>query len=261
MTGISASGSVPEVPLSRYTQGEWTPAGAILCSALVLGLSQLFSLALVQSWLGWNGGVALLLDFHAASKLPLLSQQWLFVAVQIASQLLELVLLWLWLGWRGTSYRFALNLRPVRLGASAWARLIVLLFAVKLGATLLATATLSVNPSEELGAFVDMARLHGLWLALFVTVVLAALTEELIFRGILSRTLEATRLGFWGGATLANLAFASVHLQYGIGGQAVVLAIGMTLSWIRRETGSLWPCIVCHAANNAVALLAMKAIA
>ena len=62
-------------------------------------------------------------------------------------------------------------------------------------------------------------------------------------------------------AALSSAAFAALHMQYGIGGQFVIFAIGLTLSWIRMRSGSLWPAIVCHALNNAVALVAMKAIA
>ena len=260
MSGLPATGSVPQIPLPAASDGSWTLLGAVVCALFVLGVSQLLALGFVQIWLGWGDGPGPWLDPAAAAKLPVSRQQWMFIVVQVAAQLVELALLWWIAGRRGQDRRAALGLAPVRLSAMGWARLILLLFAVKTGATLTAAATLSINPAEELGPFVEMAKVRHVWIGLLFAVVLAAVTEELVFRGILSRTLEATRLGFWGGAALANIVFAVVHLQYGLGGQLVVFAIGLTLSWIRRQTGSLWPCMVCHAANNAVALLAMKAV-
>jgi membrane protease YdiL (CAAX protease family) len=99
------------------------------------------------------------------------------------------------------------------------------------------------------------------WFLILVAVVFAGLTEELLFRGVLSRTLEGTRLGFWGGAALASAAFAMLHMQYGLGGQLVIFAVGMTLAWIRAWSGSVWPAVVCHALNNALAFLALRAVA
>jgi membrane protease YdiL (CAAX protease family) len=49
-------------------------------------------------------------------------------------------------------------------------------------------------------------------------------------------------------------------MQYGPAGQFVIFAVGMTLAWIRSWSRSLWPAVVCHSLNNAIALLAMKAI-
>jgi membrane protease YdiL (CAAX protease family) len=127
-------------------------------------------------------------------------------------------------------------------------------------ATAVALGIAPTNFSRELGPFIMLVRHPFAWLLFFVAVVVAGLIEELLFRGVLSRTLEGTWLGFWGGAAIASAAFALLHLQYGPGGQIVVFAIGMTLAWIRSRSGSLWPSIVCHSVNNATALFAMRAM-
>jgi membrane protease YdiL (CAAX protease family) len=89
---------------------------------------------------------------------------------------------------------------------------------------------------------------------------MAGLTEELLFRGVLSRTLEGTVIGFWAGAGLASAAFALLHLQYGVDGQIVIFAVGMAFAWIRAWSGSVWPAVAVHALNNALALLIMRAM-
>ena len=108
---------------------------------------------------------------------------------------------------------------------------------------------------------IERAKDNGLWLAFLVAGVVGAVVEEFVFRGILSRSLEATRLGLWGGAVTASAIFAVVHLQYGIAGQLVVFVLGMAFALLRATSGSIWPGVVTHALNNAVALVAMKVVA
>ncbi len=85
-------------------------------------------------------------------------------------------------------------------------------------------------------------------LASILTVVLIApVTEELIFRGIiltgfLNRYRPMTAI------LVSSLLFALMHLNpYQFLGAFVM---GMTLAWIFLRTGSLWPCIIGHAIFN-----------
>ena len=71
---------------------------------------------------------------------------------------------------------------------------IVLLFAMKIMATLVAAGLAPSKPREELSPFIELARSRSGWLVFLAVVVLAGATEELLFRGVLSRTLEA-RIG------------------------------------------------------------------
>ena len=78
----------------------------------------------------------------------------------------------------------------------------------------------------------------------------APVVEEFFFRGFLYQSLR-TRLGVSGGAVVSGLIFGAIHfkLEY-----LVPLAIlGTALALLFQKTGSLWPCIIVHAANNALA--------
>lgn len=255
MTPEPPTGSVPVVPMSRGYDGRWTVAGAITFVVGIMGTAMLVSLAAQQGYLAYRGGGP-----DGSGPVPRVEQQELFLVLQLSGQLLELALI----GWLASRFHrdplAALDLRPVRLTAREWGGAIVLLFAMKIMATLVAAGLAPSNPREELSPFIELARSRSGWLVFLAVVVLAGATEELLFRGVLSRTLEATALGFWGGASVASAAFAMLHMQYGPGGQFVIFVIGMTLAWIRARSGSVWPAIVCHSLNNAVALLAMKAI-
>lgn len=91
---------------------------------------------------------------------------------------------------------------------------------------------------------------------LLVALALApAITEELVFRGLIGRGLIA-RWGVGGGVILTTLLFAAAH-----GTPAHLLAtlpIGLCLHIVYRLTGTLWAPILLHAGNNALAVTLMK---
>lgn len=85
-----------------------------------------------------------------------------------------------------------------------------------------------------------------------LTVALApAFTEELFFRGLLQPALT-TRLGPAAGIVLASLLFGAFHVDPPQAAGAAVL--GLALGFVTYRTGSLWPAIAAHAANNALAI-------
>ncbi len=90
-------------------------------------------------------------------------------------------------------------------------------------------------------------------LAILVMGVLAPLVEELVFRGLLYGYVEG-RFGAMAALIVSSLAFAAAHVEPIH--VALVLPIGVLLGWTRMRTGSLWPAIAAHVANNAVAVLA-----
>lgn len=255
MSPAPPSTSVPLIPLTRRVDGEWTVGGAIVFALVVVGVSQLVGLLLLQ----WSLGRMPASLEPVRGPRPAGAGQ-VFVTVQLTIQILQITLALVLAGWGGGRRLAALDLRPVRLGAGQWLALIVAFFVIKMVASTLAAGMSGVGTREQLEPFRALLREPGTQAIFLLTVVLAGLSEELVFRGVLSRTFETTRLGFWIGAGLVNGVFALVHLQYGASGQFVVFVIGMTLSWIRARTGSLWPTIVCHAANNAIAFLAMRSL-
>jgi uncharacterized protein len=87
-----------------------------------------------------------------------------------------------------------------------------------------------------------------------IAVVLAPLWEELTFRGFLLSALANTRIGFWGGAIVANILWTSLHATYSWAGVASVFLAGLILSWLVWRTGSIKPAIITHAIGNVFAL-------
>jgi len=90
-------------------------------------------------------------------------------------------------------------------------------------------------------------------LAVLVIGVLAPLVEELVFRGLLYGWVEG-RFGGVVALIVSSLAFAAAHVEPIH--VALVLPIGVLLGWTRMRTGSLWPAIAAHIANNTVAVVA-----
>lgn len=249
--------SVPSIPLGGgQGGGTWTVVGAVSFVAFVMGAAMVSAFGIQVAYEAWHSG----LDPTVAESFPGPQDPQFLVSVQLAGQTLQLVLIWWLAGVWHSNRAAALGLGSVHLTLAQWGGIVGLLFLVKILATAVATSIAPPQVHRELGPFVDLVRSPNAWLLFLAAVVLAGLTEELLFRGVLSRTLEATRLGFWVGAGLASAGFALLHMQYGPAGQLVIFAVGMTLAWIRAWTRSLWPAVVCHSLNNAIALLAMKAL-
>ena len=77
--------------------------------------------------------------------------------------------------------------------------------------------------------------------------VAAPLCEEYFFRGVLQRGLTEW-LGLWRGVFLTSLIFSAIHLDP-VGFMAR-LELGVLFGLLALRTGSLWPGIFAHAANN-----------
>jgi uncharacterized protein len=99
---------------------------------------------------------------------------------------------------------------------------------------------------------VDDSTLNLVAVTLLVTVV-APVGEELFFRGFFFGALRNWR-GAWPAAIITGLVFGSIHLGSAPATQLVPLAFfGMVLCLLYHWSGSLFPCIVLHAFNNALA--------
>jgi membrane protease YdiL (CAAX protease family) len=102
-----------------------------------------------------------------------------------------------------------------------------------------------------------IAQLHqdvvsGGVLTAIVLVVVAPLTEELLFRGLILRGF-LLRYGTIPAVLLSALLFALVHANpYQF---ASALAMGIFLAWLFVKTRSLWPCIIAHALANCHAVV------
>ena len=88
--------------------------------------------------------------------------------------------------------------------------------------------------------------------AALVTIV-APIAEEFFFRGYFFTALRNWK-GLWPAAVITGLVFGAIHFSSSDPGFLAPLAFfGFVLCLIYARTGSLYPCIALHCANNAVA--------
>lgn len=115
-----------------------------------------------------------------------------------------------------------------------------------------------MKQSEEKAGLLTEAFTKGtsvgvLLLNLFVIAFMAALSEELFFRGVLQKVIvECTRnkhLGVWFSAII----FSAFHMQFY--GFIPRMLMGAFLGYLFLWSGSLWPGILAHFVNNGMAVL------
>jgi len=94
----------------------------------------------------------------------------------------------------------------------------------------------------------------GIWGALVLLVVVAPLTEEPLFRGLLLRGFRS-RHGFWAAAWWSALLFAVFHLNPWQ--MPAALLLGLFFAWLTLRSGSLLPAILGHAAANSLSVIAI----
>jgi hypothetical protein len=106
------------------------------------------------------------------------------------------------------------------------------------------------------GDITTVATMAALVLSIIAIVGGAALTEELYFRGLLYGRLDA-RLGVASAVVGSAGAFALAHFDPNA--FPVLLVLGLILGFVRLRTGSVWPGVGLHAANNVIAVIALLA--
>lgn len=110
--------------------------------------------------------------------------------------------------------------------------------------------------SKSVEAEYRAAKLAGvLPLLWFATIVVAPLTEELLFRGFLHRGWTRSWIGVSGTILLTSVLWAALHQQYNWLGILCIFLMGLIFGWVRHRSGSTSPVIVLHALNNLVAMI------
>src|SRR5690606_32805198 len=103
-------------------------------------------------------------------------------------------------------------------------------------------------PEEAAEAFAEIVDVEAsLLAAVFVLVVVAPVTEELLFRGVIFRGLSS-RFRFAGAALISAALFAIAHFnpwQF-----LTAMCVGIVFAWYVRETGSIVPALIGHAVHN-----------
>jgi membrane protease YdiL (CAAX protease family) len=90
-------------------------------------------------------------------------------------------------------------------------------------------------------------------MAVLLIVIAAPLAEESFFRGFVFAGLRS-RLSLWPAAIVSGIVFGAIHAPSGPTTVVPLALLGVALAFLYDHTGSLWPPIILHAFNNALAL-------
>jgi len=95
--------------------------------------------------------------------------------------------------------------------------------------------------------------LQPAWLAVLLLVVLAPLSEELLFRGFIFGGLAPSVVGPIGAIVLSSAIFAVIHVQYSWLIMTQIFIYGCVFGVVRWRSGSLWPPMIAHGLINGLA--------
>lgn len=98
--------------------------------------------------------------------------------------------------------------------------------------------------------FTGLSHGYEYFLAFFTLVIVAPVSEEVLFRGYLLGKLRKY-LPIWASILITSLLFALVHFAWNVG--VDVFALSIVLSLLRIHTGRLWPSILLHMIKNGIA--------
>ena len=151
----------------------------------------------------------------------------------------------------------SLGLGPPRLARIHWMMITLGVLAASLAATALYSAIVRLAEADVLlppdirpeisfpgPAVVATFQALAVW---------TPLTEEIFFRGFIFAGL-APRLGVWRAMLVSALIFSLFHLDPAV--MVPIFITGFLLAWLYRQTGSIWPSIMAHGGQNALAVLA-----
>jgi CAAX protease family protein len=120
----------------------------------------------------------------------------------------------------------------------------------------IAFSAIVIEPKQEdIGKELGVCN-PGIGIALFAVmaiVVLAPVAEEIFFRGFFFAGLR-TRWSLWPSALLSGAVFGLVHAPTGPTAAIPLAGLGVGLAWLYNKTGSIYPSMLAHFLNNAIAI-------
>ena len=108
---------------------------------------------------------------------------------------------------------------------------------------------------EQIGKFIES--MGGLGPGMILLVIVPALCEETLFRGILLRGFAAQFSPFRALVYTTGL-FAIMHANAGLARPMLMVFLGMYFGTVVWLTGSLWAGVLAHAINNGATLLILR---
>ena len=234
--------AVPEdVPVWKYILIAVLPLGLALPVGFVLSALLVHAALVLRGLEPWNMDPASLLSAFGALELSLggLGNQLAFVAL-VSPALLRPERRAHLLG-RGSSLSVAVLASLGMYSLSAFLSVVVVVLGLEHHGTL--------GQLNDVIAHLTVTERMQL---LPVLAVSAGLTEELFFRGLLFRRLQAVcspRVTVF----VTAIAFGMAHLDLVHSSAAFVM--GLFLGWLRLRSGSVWPGVVAHIFSNAAVVL------
>lgn len=96
----------------------------------------------------------------------------------------------------------------------------------------------------------------GMLPLLWVSIILVApLSEEILFRGFLFAGLKSSMAGAAGAVVVSSAFWALIHVQYDAYGVGLIFASGIVLGLARLRTGSVLLCAIMHGLMNGIATI------
>ncbi|MBR0492405.1 MAG: CPBP family intramembrane metalloprotease [Muribaculaceae bacterium] len=109
------------------------------------------------------------------------------------------------------------------------------------------------NAAEVTQEMLNINSVGQLILCVLVVGVMAGLSEEMLFRGALLRTMQDSRLGKHAVVWITAFLFSALHMQFY--GFVPRMLLGVWLGYLFVWTGSLWVPIIAHTLNNSTVVL------
>lgn len=186
-------------------------------------------------------------------QLPDLTDPWFILAAFIATEMALTCAIFAPLWWRGARVRRALAWYPTGLRnllLAALGTIAVSLLADKLGVWVHSHMPWWPSANEMIGDVIGRAKGVSFVLIVLAVSLIAPVMEEAFFRGLLQGGFSR-RCGWFGGALLAAVLFGLIHADPVQTPAGIVL--GLYLGLARWRSGSLFPAVAGHIANNTLA--------
>ena len=116
-----------------------------------------------------------------------------------------------------------------------------------------AMRTAEDSAAEVTQEMLNINSVGQLILCVLVVGVMAGLSEEMLFRGAMLRTMQDSRLGNHAVVWITAILFSAFHMQFY--GFVPRMLLGVWLGYLFVWTGSLWVPIIAHTLNNSTVVL------
>lgn len=247
MSNVSSDNSARAKGLPR---AKWGPVGATLTAAIALVGGQIVGFLLVAAYAVYSGDI----DFETALNFVDSDISLLF-ASYLAASALTLLTVGIYLKiskatWRDLGFR---KFRPLQAIGLLLASFIGFLLVAAVVSVVLETLMpgIDLTGEQEIG-FLDAATRGELFLTFVALVVIAPITEEIVFRGLLLPA-YARWFGIVPAVLITSVMFALLHPP--LSAMITIGVFALFLAGIYVRTQSLWPAILLHSAKNLVAYI------